>query len=567
MLKKTILFLIILTTGDIPVNAKMRTKSEMQTIASRVISTEKAEATRSHNTLYECYSTPVLSMFTTIDGAFAVIARDDAYRAVLGYSTTKGNDIETLPDGLVWWMNAITQAMETKTANIMASDVLRVKKSDFAEDIAPLITSTWNQGSPYNYMCPQMASKGNYPTGCVATALSQIMRYHHYPAKGQDSYTYVFRPDDGTAYQLTANFSETIYDWANMLDSYKGGYTDVQRDAVALIMSHCGISVNMSYNPSGSGAYSVEATNALRTYFRYNENVRLYRRDFYSSAQWMNILYTELNNQRPVYYSGADPNSGGHAFVIDGYDAQGLVHVNWGWGGKSDGYFDIALLNPSGSKFTEGQEMIGNICRPDIERPYFSQLGAAPININVYGSTTKRMSISASVYDVGADDFQGTIAAIIQNDRTTIVAKKQEGISLKASSQGFNKPVDVSLKSIDLTDIPDGTYRVYLGCRSEKDDAWQLVRSYKGEKNSCILTKSGSEYNIEDSTDDMWTETTIASKGDANGDGEVNAADIVEVANYIMGSQSNNFMFDGADANGDRVINAADIVKITNIAQ
>ena len=567
MQKKTILFLMMLTMGLIPINAKMRTKSEMQTIASRVISVEKAEATRGSNALYECYSTPVLSMFTTTDGAFAVIASDDAYEAVLGYSTTKGNEMESLPDGLVWWMNAISQAMETKTTSITATDVLRVEKSGFAEEIAPLVTSTWDQGNPYNYMCPQTASKGNYPTGCVATALAQIMRYHQYPEQGQGSYTYVFRPTDGTAYQLSANFGETVYDWDNMLDSYKSGYTDAQRDAVAMLMSHCGISVNMAYNPSGSGAYSVEATNALRTYFRYNENTRLYRRDFYSAAQWMNILYAELNNQRPVYYCGDDPNGGGHAFVIDGYDAQGLVHVNWGWGGKSDGYFNIALLNPSGSKYSEGQEMIGNICKPDIERPYISQLGATKLNINVYGSTTKRLTISASVYDVGAVDFEGTIAAIIQNERTTIVAKKQEGVSLKAASLGFLKPIDISLKSIDLTDIPDGTYRVYLGSRSEKDDAWQLVRSYKGEKNSCILTKAGSEYQVEDSADDLWTENIDASKGDANGDGEVNAADIVEVINYIMGNQSIEFIFDGADANGDGIVNVADIVKIVNIAQ
>ncbi|MBR4729021.1 MAG: C10 family peptidase [Prevotella sp.] len=559
MQKKTILFIMMLTIGLIPINAKIRTKSEMQTIASRVISVEKTEVTRGSNTLYECYSTPVLSMFTTTDGAFAVIASDDAYEAVLGYSTTKGNEMETLPDGLVWWMNAISQAIETKTANIMATDVLRVEKSGFAEEIAPLVTSTWNQGNPYNYMCPQMASKGNYPTGCVATALSQIMRYHQYPKQGQGSYTYVFRPDDGTAYQLTANFGETIYDWDNMLDSYKSGYTDAQRDAVALLMSHCGISVNMSYNPSGSGAYSEEATNALRTYFRYNENVRLYRRDFYSAAQWMNILYTELNNQRPVYYCGVDPNGGGHAFVIDGYDAQGLVHVNWGWGGKSDGYFDIALLNPSGSKYTDGQEMIGNICKPEIERPYISQLGAAPLNINVYGSTTKRLTISASVYDVGADDFEGTIAAIIQNDRKTIVAKKQEGVSLKAASLGFYKPIDVSLKSIDLTDIPDGTYRIYLGCRSEKDNAWQLVRAYKGEKNSCILTKTGSEYKVEDSTDDMWTETVNISKGDANGDGEVNVTDVVFVIEAIGKDYETH---KAADVNSDGAINVADVIYI-----
>ena len=511
MQKTTLLLTFIFLMAASPAISKQRSKDEIRNAAAKVLLIQDGMKTRAASDLQELYSTKSLTIMGTSNGHFAVVARDDKFPAILGYSTGKSED-GTFPDAMKWWAKAISHAMETQAPTFSAYDILNSGDNEVAKSIKPLITTTWNQNSPYNYMCPNTAKSGNYPTGCVATALAQIMNYHKYPEQGEGSYTYVFRPSDGTAYRLTANFGETTYDWANMLDNYsKNSYNDTQRDAVATLMSHCGISVNMSYNPSGSGAYSVEATNALRNYFRYNKNVRLYRRDFYSAQQWMDILYRELSNSRPVLYTGVDPASGGHAFVIDGYDEQGLVHVNWGWGGKSDGFFDISLLNPSGSKYSDGQEMIGNICKPDIDIPFASQLGAYPLNINIYGSTTKRLSISASVYSIGAEDFTGTIAAILQNGDTTIVAKKQENVSLKPASLGFFQPTDISLKSIDLMDIPDGTYRVFLGCRTEKDISWQLVKSYMGAVCNCVLTKNKGEYSTQESTDDTWAGTNSIS--------------------------------------------------------
>lgn len=506
MYNRFLLILVFVLTLTSASKARQRTLSEMQAIASKAIAKGVAVQTRNEHSLQELYTTPMLSMLGTPGGGFAIIARDDRYPAVLGYSTSKADG--QLTDGLIWWINAVNHAMESDVIAMQATTVLS-SHSALAKAVEPLLTSVWNQNNPYNYHCPSMATKGNYPTGCVATALSQIMRYHKYPEKGQGTYTYVFRPSDGTAYQLTANFGETTYDWDNMLDSYKSGYTDVQRDAVAILMSHIGISVQMAYNPSGSGAYSVEAANALRNYFRYNENVRLYRRDFYSAQLWMQMLYNELNRQRPVYYTGVDPTNGGHAFVIDGYDEQGLVHVNWGWGGSNDGYYDIALLNPSSEKFSEGQEMVTNICRPEVTTDFESQLASTGLNINFYGSGTIRLTMSAKVYDVGADKFDGRVAAILQSSDTTIVAKVQENVVLSPASLGFMKAADISLRGMEISDIPDGTYRVYMGARSQKDDKWQLVRTYEGMRNSYLLVKSGSEYTTTETTDDMWMTTDL----------------------------------------------------------
>lgn len=500
MLKKTIFLLCIIVT-DVYVSAKTRTWAEKQTLALKILSNKTK--TRAENTqLTELYSNTILSVVGNSDCGFVVVSNRDEWQPILGYSETSFKEDE-IPEGLQWWINAITESMSKFSNSYTASDLLNSTRS-FEPEVAPLIASTWNQSNPYNYLCPTTAKGGKYPSGCVATALSQIMNYHRYPMHGKGSYSYVFRPDDATAQQLTANFEETYYDWDNMLDNYSKGYNDAQRDAVATLMSHCGISVQMAYTTSGSGAYAVEATNALRNYFRYNENVRLCYRDYYSTELWMQILYTELNNKRPVYYKGQS-NSGGHAFIIDGYNSEGLVHVNWGWGGKNDGFYEIALLNPSGEMYSRYQGMITNICSPDVEIAYESQLASDGLSINLYGSATKRLSLSAKVYEVGAEKFKGTVAAILQNNDTTIVAKKQEEVELFPADLGFQQGVDIALRSIDITNIPDGSYRVFMGCKTDKDNKWQLVRTLEGKTNSCILEKTGSDFSFTEIADDIWT--------------------------------------------------------------
>lgn len=509
MFRIVIILVCLLLVGK-NISAKERTWTEKKSIALRTIRTLNAKTRVEDQQLSELFSTSSLTVVGNNEYGFVVVSNDEKRQPVLGYSANPF-DKDDIADGMKWWIDAVTEALKTNSNNATSADILHSTRT-FSNEITPLIATIWNQNNPYNYLCPNMASKGNYPTGCVATALSQIMNYHKHPSHGKGTFSYVFHPDDGTAYQLTANFEETFYDWDNMLDNYSKNYNDAQRDAVATLMSHVGISVQMAYNPSGSGAYSVEAANALRNYFCYNDNVRLYRREFYSAELWMQMLFTELNYKRPVYYTGVDPNGGGHAFVIDGYNEEGLVHVNWGWGGKSDGYYEIALLNPSGNKFTDGQEMVSNICLPDVASSYISQLASVGFSISLYGSSTKRLSISAKVYDIGADDFEGNVAALLQNEDTTIVAKVQEEVILHPASLGFLQSIDIALRSIDITNIPDGTYRVFLGCMCNKDKQWQLIRPYEGKTNSAILKKAGSAYDFTEESDDMWTTSVAAIK-------------------------------------------------------
>ena len=237
-----------------------------------------------------------------------------------------------------------------------------------------MVTCHWGQSTPYNNLCPlgpHYDASGQPDgreyerslTGCAATAIAQIMYYHKYPTKGQGGKASVGVPYNNPTATYTVNFDEATYDWANMIDDYKEGYTEEQANAVATLMYHAGVALDMQYSPDASGTYARKVVTALKRNFGYPETVRLLMRADYSEQEWMNLIYTELSEGRPIQYNGQDAINGGHAFVFDGYDQEGLVHVNWGWEGDKDGYYDVSLLNPSGWRFTSNQSMVIGIAR------------------------------------------------------------------------------------------------------------------------------------------------------------------------------------------------------------
>lgn len=208
--------------------------------------------------------------------------------------------------------------------------------------VTPMLTTTWNQSPYYNSYCPS-----GTPAGCSAIATAQVMKYWNYPERGTGSHSY----HTWTYGELSANFGNTTYDWANMPDALTSSSTPIQVDAVATLCYHVGVSMNMDYGTSGSGAATVGPYNsaqaALVNYFGYRNTLRgVYKRS-YSNANWVALMKDEMDAGRPVIYAGYD-NSAGHAFVFDGYNSMDMFHVNWGWGGSYDGYYSIGVLNPSG---------------------------------------------------------------------------------------------------------------------------------------------------------------------------------------------------------------------------
>lgn len=277
-----------------------------------------------------------------LDNGFVVMAADDCARPVLGYSNEGCFDLNNAPDGLRFMLDELSQniasavASGKKPSGEIACQWDNLEKTGTmsshrgAPVVEPLILTKWNQDYPYNMYVPS-----NCPTGCVATAMAQIMKYWEWPVQGTGEHSYNCSPY-GEQY---ANFGETTYDWNNMTLLYGSQSTTEEREAVAVLMRHCGVAVNMSYHPSGSGAYSGDVPASVQQYFSYSDHTVHISRSV-SAEEWATLLKSNIDQRIPVYYSGQSTD-GGHAFVCDGYDEDGLFHFNWGWGGSSNGYFDI----------------------------------------------------------------------------------------------------------------------------------------------------------------------------------------------------------------------------------
>ena len=281
------------------------------------------------------------------ENGFVVMSADDRAKPILGYSFTNKFETENMLENISSWLQGYSDEIQRLIdSNEKASSEttklwkdLISGKPDAAKTttvVAALIKTKWNQGSPYNYFCPT----GTY-TGCVATAMAQVMKYWNYPTKGVGSHSYTH----STYGTQSVNFGNTTYNWSSMINSYSSEYTSEQREAMAKLMYHCGVSVDMNYGTSASGAQSFKVAIALRSYFNYDLNLCYEEKSSYSDDAWISKLKEDLDASRPIYYSGSNSNSG-HAFVCDGYDSSDNFHFNWGWGGNQDGYWTIGALNP-----------------------------------------------------------------------------------------------------------------------------------------------------------------------------------------------------------------------------
>lgn len=273
------------------------------------------------------------------DGSdFIVVSADDKAPALLGYSDGSSIfDADGNP-AFNWWLEEYAHQIEWLRNQ---SGLTPAPQAADNKTIAPLIKTQWNQRDPYNRKCPIYLSQ-RCVTGCVATAMSQVMKHHNWPAKGTGSNTYYAESIRQT---LKMNFASYPFDWKNMCDIYSTGHSQAQLDAVATLMYAVGVSINMDYSPLTSSARISDAATALIKYFGYSKGILMKRREVYSDTDWEATVYNELANNRPVLYSGQSETSG-HTFICDGYNGSRYYHINWGWGGTSDGFFRLSALDP-----------------------------------------------------------------------------------------------------------------------------------------------------------------------------------------------------------------------------
>ena len=314
-----------------------------------------------------------LALFEKDGGGFAVVKNDGTRNQVIAYSESSRLDLNDKNPGFNWWMNAVKNAPNVYPTT--PPDPAR-----FPARVDSLITTLWGQHEPFNYMEPlktwvdgqplggeYFPSDNHYVVGCVGVAMAQFMNYYKFPAHGfgQDSVTVKYEiPGTSTTRNVTfkVDFEQTPFDWDNMIDDYNGEYTLEQAQAAAQLCYYCSVAAQSTYDQFGTGSSDTKCINAFINHFNYNDTAHYIIRSRYTEPEWMEMVYTEISNRRPIFYSARDINIelgifGGHNFIIDGYDENGLVHVNWGWHGQENGFFDIAVLDPGLYTYDDWQAM------------------------------------------------------------------------------------------------------------------------------------------------------------------------------------------------------------------
>lgn len=303
---------------------------------------------------------------------FVIVSGDDASKPIIGYSFDTKLSLDN--ELFVAWMRMYDQTIarmrqdQVKPTDEIANAWNRQGIIDERKEatVAPLLTTQWNQSPYYNDMCPfDETEQTRVVAGCGAIATAQVMKYWNYPERGLGSNSYVHN----TYGTLSANFGNTDYQWDLMPDELTSTSSQDQIDAVAKLVYHVAVALNMQFSPYASSSYlygygdpDVPAMdNALVNYFKYSPCVMSHCKAAYDEAEWVAMMKDELDNGRPILYRGADYFSGGHLFVCDGYDASSLFHFNWGWGGHCDGFFELGNLNPSSYDYSHDCMMLTNI--------------------------------------------------------------------------------------------------------------------------------------------------------------------------------------------------------------
>ena len=354
----------LLLMAVMPMMAERVTSETARKVATTFLNNNGAKSTQLTD-LSKAAGFPNLYIFTT-ENSFVVMAADDCAQPILGYSLSDKFIVEDMPENLRWWLQQYSDEIQWGIENGIQPDNSTATEWNCLKEgiqtrgqsevvVSPLIDTRWNQGDPYNMYCPN-----NSVTGCVATAMAQVMKYWDYPEQGQGNHSYTpeMHPEYG---ELSVDFSATTYDWNNMTNTYGASSTDVQKQAVATLMYHCGVSVDMNYDPTSSGAAGALVPLSLVNYFKYASSATFLSKDNYTNDQWIALLKLELDERRPVFYVGSyekivnnETVTGGHAFVCDGYRTDDYFHFNWGWGGVKDNYFAIGALNPSSGGIGSG---------------------------------------------------------------------------------------------------------------------------------------------------------------------------------------------------------------------
>ena len=458
---------------------------------------------------------------------FVVISGDDSLTELIGYSREGSFSTENMPQNLKSWFGAYADYVE----KVQSGEATPIKRaSEVGTPVVDALVKThWNQDEPFNRMCPAYYLDENeiLPTGCVATAVAQVMNYYGYPSrgKGEISYSYYQANDYASRTDISVDFSQSTYDWDNMLDDYTryfdankniiNEYNDTEAVAVALLMRDCGASVLMTYALGGSGSLDFNIPYGIATHFGYKSS--LYMRSSMTDAQFIGIIEDELDNGRPLVFCGSG-SAGGHCFVADGYDSNGLLHINWGWGGLSDGWFDINLMNPDAigigggaGGFVEGQSV--TTMQPDESGDgWYGNTPLAYTYDNTYRdyvradkeSLTKGDKLTVEVSGIANyaySGYNGSIAVAVFDRQGNRVAEPTDAHSIQLREMEGVFKLSFNVQG-ELENLADGEYMIYPVSKETRTGEffdWMRV----ADADRVYITVEGNEITVGEPVNDI----------------------------------------------------------------
>lgn len=442
-------------------------------------------------------NTPLYYVFNIQSGGFIITSADDRATEILAYVDRGSFEPEAMPDNMRWWLGeyarqikAVCDMPETSVKQTRAPKAARA-------EIAPMLETTWSQDAPYNQMCFYNNGSGSSiaATGCVATAMAQIMYYHKWPEKGTGSYSYDYTLTIGgkeVPQHMESNFAEHTYDYSNMLPSYRaGGYSLAQAEAVALLMYDCAISVNSMFDDISSGTPGASnwVIYSMVDYFGYSPLAKdVYKDNILNDEEWENLIYNDLAAGLPVFYAGDTDDGGGHAFVCDGY-RDGLYHINWGWDGTLNGYFSVNganALNPyaglTGEGYKNNQYIVTGL------KPATSEAGVAAqgvLTISQNSAThSEELFITGNIMNL----TDGEIYMGIELTNVSTGEKTITGITDYTFGPG-NSFSGLLLNTADI--VRNGTYEVWPVYQASGTSEWISVEPYASQTAPITLSITG----------------------------------------------------------------------------
>ena len=457
--------------------ALAQTRSEEQT---RQIAAERLGAT-----VALLKTTDTYNIYARAEGhGFAIVSKRPGTQEVLAYADGDFPQEEDTPCGLRWWLKATEARLRQADGQAQPPTATRGRREATSVLVQNFVNSQWGQSEPYNGRCPALTGGQQPPTGCVATAMAQVMYYYKYPAQGQGRNYYTI---NGSTYNHWVYVNHS-YDWANMRNVYSSSSKQEVKDAVATLMYDCGVASRMDYAANGSGAHEYVAALGFARHFQYDSlSLRCLFRELYSQADWMKAIRQEMTAKRPILYCGYDPETGGHAFVFSGLDANDRVYVNWGWNGWGNGFFSIDALNPSvpsepqgNGKFNHEQSMILGFkpqATPDAyERLHSMWVTAATLDKAVIEGDIFQLSARQEFMQYHYLPFKGVIGLMLVDDET-------EEWTL-SPSKTYTRDVDFGNGTRDnfvvgLSTLKPGTYRAYLASQARGEEEPTPMLNYQ----------------------------------------------------------------------------------------